>query len=328
MELLKEEAVLPDYAEKYLLSLKQKNRQPSTLKRYRYDLIDIFEWIKFKHKSTSLTTWCRLTPNEIEEYFHLLLIQRKYKIRTFKRVATVVNQLYRFTIENGWANLNPMENIVMPELKETDLSYTDFLSDVEVKKLLHIIHSSSGLTEKQKKARAYLNGRNHSIVILFLYYGLTLQEVIGLKMKDIHFENNTIDIISASSLSRTITIRQEDKLHLYHYYKTIPKPVLPRYHSHDPFFLAFDFQRYTYRWVYESDQPKGLTEIALQKMLREEVKRAGLRKGISAQHLRHTYVLTKLKSGVAAENIIQQLGLKSPIAIKRYLTYLENTLDN
>ncbi|EEL61798.1 Phage integrase [Bacillus cereus F65185] len=35
--------------------------------------------------------------------------------------------------------------------------------------------------------------------------------------------------------------------------------------------MAFDFNRGTYRWVYEKDAPKGLSEVAIQKMIRLEV---------------------------------------------------------
>lgn len=67
-------------------------------------------------------------------------------------------------------------------------------------------------------------------------------------------------------------LNEEDKLHLYNYYKTIPEPVRPKYHSNDPLFVAFDFTHGTYHWRYEDDAPKFLTEISVQKMIRLEVK--------------------------------------------------------
>ncbi len=83
-------------------------------------------------------------------------------------------------------------------------------------------------------------------------------------------------------------------------------------------FVAFDFNRGTYRWVYENDAPKALTEIAIQKMIRLEVAIANLRKGISGQHFRNTYILNLIKKETPESEIIKLAGFKSKISLKRY----------
>ncbi|MBO1581614.1 hypothetical protein J4P91_18625 [Bacillus sp. XF8] len=72
-------------------------------------------------------------------------------------------------------------------------------------------------------------------------------------------------------MSRIITLAEEDKKQLFRYYKTIPEPVRPKYHSYDPLFVAFDFTRGTYHWSYENEAPKGLFEVSVQKMIRLEI---------------------------------------------------------
>ncbi|MEX5522633.1 MULTISPECIES: hypothetical protein [Bacillus cereus group] len=42
-------------------------------------------------------------------------------------------------------------------------------------------------------------------------------------------------------------LKEEDKIRLFTYYKTIPKPVRPRYYSTDPLLVAFDFKRGNFR---------------------------------------------------------------------------------
>lgn len=137
--------------------------------------------------------------------------------------------------------------------------------------------------------------RNIAILNLLIDYGLSLQELTALTMHHVHFETNTLSIPATAGVERTITLAKEDKKQLYNYYKSIPEPVRPKYHSDDSLFVAFDFNRGTYRWVYENDAPKALTEIAIQKMIRLEVARANLRKGISGQHFRNTYILNLIK---------------------------------
>lgn len=126
--------------------------------------------------------------------------------------------------------------------------------------------------------------RNISIATLLLDYGLSLKKLVSLRMKHVHFENNTL---------------------------SIPEPVRPKYHSNDPLFVAFDFTRGAYHWSYEDDASKFLTEISVQKMIRLEVKRANLRKGISAQHFRNTFILRRIQNNNTSEQIMQQIGFKS-----------------
>lgn len=106
-------------------------------------------------------------------------------------------------------------------------------------------------------------------------------------------------------------------------YVTIPEPVRPKYHSNDPLFVAYDFTRKTYHWSYDNDAPKALTEIAVQKMIRLEVERANLRKGISAQHLRNTFILQLIENEVLEGQIINQVGFKSKLSLKRYYDYID-----
>ena len=84
-------------------------------------------------------------------------------------------------------------------------------------------------------------------------------------MQQVHFGKNMITVLHNKGTERRIMLKEEDKIRLFTYYKTIPEPVRPRYHSTDPLLVAFDFKRGTFRWVYDNDAPKALTAIAVQK---------------------------------------------------------------
>ncbi|QWG92786.1 tyrosine-type recombinase/integrase [Bacillus mycoides] len=157
---------------------------------------------------------------------------------------------------------------------------------------------------------------------------LRREDFVSLRMVHVHFENNTLSIPEDSKVNRTIHLKEEDKLHLYNYYKTIPEPVRPKYHSNDPLFIAFDFTRGTYHWSYDDAAPKFLTEISIQKMIRLEVKRANLRKGISAQHFRNTYILRRIQGNYTPEQIMPQIGFKSNLSLKRYSNYYKRSIAN
>ncbi|NYS76018.1 site-specific integrase [Bacillus sp. BH32] len=297
--------------------LLDKGRKPSTIKRYAYDIENFGQWLQESERHPLHNIWTTLNTEDYEEYFNVLKKQRNYSDKTIHRVYIVLSRLYQYL-----ALPNPMEDMNLIVQPNRALRDEDFISKTEEKRLKYILTSLEGLTEKQRSVRPLLMDRNIAVVHLLINNGLSLQELVGLQMKNVHFENNTISVPGILGIKRTILLTEDDKKILFNYYKTIPKPVRPKYHSNDPLFVAFDFTRKTYHWSYENDAPKALTEIAVQKMIRLEVERANIRKGISAQHLRNTFILRLIENKVLEEEIIKQVGFKSKLSLKRYYDYI------
>ncbi|EEM13462.1 tyrosine-type recombinase/integrase [Bacillus pseudomycoides] len=307
-----------DTVQHFASFLLDKGRKPSTIKRYVYDIEDFGQWLQKSKKLPTCNIWTTLDKKDYEAYFYDLKKKRQYSDKTMHRVYIVLNRLYQYL-----KLPNPLEGMQLSIQPNRALRDEDFITKEEEKTLKSILSSLEGLTEKQRSVRPLLMDRNISIVHLLIHNGLSLQELVGLQMKYIHFENNTISVPGIVGIERTIFLTEDDKKRLFNYYKTIPEPVRPRYHSNDPLFVAFDFTRKTYHWSYENDAPKALTEIAVQKMIRIEVKRANLRKGISAQHLRNTFILRLIEHGILEEQIIKQVGFKSKLSLKRYYDFID-----
>ncbi|PEQ87946.1 tyrosine-type recombinase/integrase [Bacillus cereus] len=303
--------------------LSNKGRKSSTIKRYIYDVESFIQWLHQSKRFTNDTIWESLQKKDFESFFNHLKADRQYSDKTVHRIYIVLNRLY------GYLDLpSPIEGTTHIDPPNRALRREDFVSFEEEKRLKEVISSLEGLTEKQRSVRPMILERNVSIVILLLDYGLSLKELVSLRMVHVHFENNTLSIPEDSKVNRIIDLKEEDKLYLYNYYKTIPEPVRPKYHSNDPLFVAFDFTRGTYHWSYEEDAPKFLTEISIQKMIRLEVKRANLRKGISAQHFRNTFILRRIQRDSTSEEIIKQIGFKSNLSLRRYFDYYKQSIKN
>ncbi len=308
-----------DTIQAFSIFLLNKGRKPSTIKRYVYDIEDFGHWLEKNKKLPSSNIWATLCTKDYEDYFSDLKKNRHYSEKTMHRVFIVLNRMHHFL------NIpNPLKNMEISIQPDRTLRNEDFITSDEEKRLKHIVTSLEGLSEKQRPVRPLLMDRNIAILNLLIDYGLSLQELTALTMNHVHFETNTLSIPATAGVERTVTLTKEDKKQLYTYYKSIPEPVRPKYHSNDPLFIAFDFNRGTYRWVYENDAPKGLTEIAIQKMIRLEVSRANLRKGISGQHFRNTYILNLIKKETPESEIIKLAGFKSKVSLKRYYQYAEN----
>lgn len=75
--------------------------------------------------------------------------------------------------------------------------------------------------------------------------------------------------------------------------------------------------------MYEKDAPKVLSEVAIQKMIRLEVKRAELNRRISAQQMRNTFILRLIKQGLTDDELVKRMSFKTKISLKRFYQYLE-----
>ncbi|WP_033666333.1 tyrosine-type recombinase/integrase [Bacillus toyonensis] len=306
----------------YLLN---KGRKPSTIKRYIYDVESCIHWMQQsgRFSDSDEMNWESLYKKDFEAFFNYLIEERQYSDKTVHRIYIALNRLYEYLDLPS-----PIESVIHIAPTDRALRTEDFISPQEERRLKEVSASLEGLTEKQRSTRPMILERNLSIIILLLDYGLSLHELVSLRMKHVRFENNTLSIPDDTKINRTIQLKEEDKLHLYNYYKSIPEPVRPRYHSDDPLFVSFHFRLGTYVWSYDDDAPKFLTEISVQKMIRLEVKRANLRKGISAQHFRNTFILRMFQQQCTDEHIVKQVGFKTHESLKRYRKYYTNSNEN
>lgn len=216
--------------------------------------------------------------------------------------------------------ISPLNDIHLSLIPDQSLNDNDFITEAEEKRLKQTVLSTKGLTERQAKYRPLIMDRDACIINLIVNYGLSLQE---LNMSHMQFASNTLIVPVENGMTRSISLTGEDTKQLYKYYKMIPEPVRPRQYTDNPFFVAFDFNRGTYRWVYEIDAPKALSEVAVQKMIRLEVKRAGVNRRISAQQMRNTFILRLIKQGINEDELVSRMGFKTKISLKRYFRYLQ-----
>jgi site-specific recombinase XerD len=311
----------PKHAIDFILDLEKRGKRPSTIKRYQYDLEDYLAWIRVNELSYEDPKV--YSVSFIQSYFDLLSEERNYSYRTLKRVFSVLKQYHHFLCLQKKLSNNPALDIQLHSYSEDGFTEEMFLQEDEHEQLLEIIPTSEGLTENQMKAYPILSKRNLAIFTLLLHHGLTLHEVSAIESRHLSFIQKELMIESDDALTnRVISLDKKESEILYHYYESIPAAVRPTQYSADPFFVAFDFKRQTYRWSYEENRPKRLTEIAIQKMIRHEIQRAGLRKGISAQHFRRTAILQMLQKEEDIEKIQHHFGMKTPLTLNRYYDYL------
>ncbi|PHA24973.1 integrase [Bacillus cereus] len=298
--------------------LTEKGRKQSTIKRYAYDIKDFYKWLRANEKLLHIKSWSELSESDYQTYFSELEDKRKYSQQTRHRIWVVLKKVHMFL-----GIVSPLDSINLSLIPDQSLNDNDFITEMEEKLLKQTVLSTKGLTERQAKYRPLIMDRNVCIINLVVNYGLSLQELVSINMSHIQFARNILMIPGENGTTRSVSLTMEDTQQLYKYYTTIPEPVRPRQHTDNPLFVAFDFNRGTYRWVYEKDAPKALSEVAIQKMIRLEVKRAELNRRISAQQMRNTFIIRLIKQGLTEDELVSSVGFKTKISLKRYYQYLK-----
>jgi len=185
----RKEYPLPEYIEAYLFHLGASGRQPSTLKRYRYDLIDVHKY--FHDHNVELDApeaWLAVPLESWKTFVNDFLIEEKqYQQATVARIVTVINSLTVF--------LNPLRKKMLAYAQPAHTLTVDQIAlPTEFNKLVRTIRSTSGLSENQLQAHPYLVNRNELIVTLFYKYGLRVHHIIRLRMNDLHLASHEFEL--------------------------------------------------------------------------------------------------------------------------------------
>ena len=327
---------LPKFIYDFLFSMEEKGRREGTIIRYGYYLEEFCDWLKANQKTdVTFELWKGLTEEDFFTYYtQELITNRSYSKESLMRIESVLTQLYLFYKEQHPEIISPAMTLDKKKLAERHLSKDDFITEADFNQLIRTMDSLEGLTKNQLKCREMLIRRNISIATLFYKYGLMMSEVLAIAMHDLNFGLNfenrryiRVDNQRIPGLKREVDISLDDAKLIMDYLNDIPLPVRPKHNSSDPLFVAFDFYRLTFRWVYDDDdkvdngKPKALSRLAIQKMIREEAKRAGLPKGATAQQMRNSAILRDIQKGETDEAIMKKYGLLTSMGLRRYRAY-------
>lgn len=305
--------MLPQIAQNFLTEMVNKNRKPSTIKRYNADLRVFLNWLSDYRANSNLEeleTYKSLTNDDITAYL-TYLTHKKYSPDTTRRLASVLRGLLTYLNINTHV-IPKRANVAV----KRDLNRFDFITDEEWLLLLRNVQNIS-ITS----TRYILKDRNISILILLRFYGLSASEIHRMEMRDINFAQQTLTVRS-EAITRTLSIKKQDIELMIKYFNCIPKMIRPRYWSSDPFFVSYYNQTKSFHYDYQKSEPKRLSVRGIQKMIKDETEKAGMR-NVSSTNLRNTCILDMLKTDAAENNIVLFFGLSNNLSLSRYMKYIK-----
>lgn len=234
----------------------------------------------------------KITVNHIRKVLPNLTI---YSNNSIDKIYRLINKTFKIAISDRLIPFNPMENesISKPKSDKPNKSI-EALTLEEHKKLLEAI-------EKQEHKYKY-------IILLQLYTGMRIGEVLALSIKDIDYKNNTITI------SKTLTRDENDKtimgdttktenskrtILINDKVKSILKQAQKRQMTNINGLLFYDNEKNTY-----------ITPSEINSYLKRLNKKENITSNLHTHMLRHTYATRCIESGMQAKALQKILGHK------------------
>ncbi len=262
----------------------------NTIRNYRNTLermANFFESIKiFKTKDIDL-----IAINRYRQYLsqqtsirknNLALKSQSYQIVVFR-------SFLKYMLKQGHLVLNP-DNLELPRAR---MRRIEFLSEQEIKKLVHTIITDKTIPTLQRK-------RNQAIILTIFGSGLRLSEVLSLKKSDISNQDNRLIIQGKGGKVRTAFLSPHSR-------EAIREYLLERKADNNPYL----FISHSKNNSSQSPSPKPLTPRMIQLMLQKYAQMSGIFKKITPHTLRHSFATKILFEGGDLRSVQTLLGHSS-----------------
>ncbi|MGG0750288.1 tyrosine-type recombinase/integrase [Priestia megaterium] len=308
---------IPLIVQRFLVHLHESGKKHSTISMYKHDLNAFFRWLNQQYPHIAPETLPE--GRECYEEYFTYLKEKNLSEANLRRVASHLNGLLRF-----YDLIHQIGVLKAPTKKQRELTDNDFISKDDACLLLESVISHKNLTDTQLKIHEHIASRNQSILILMLHYGLTINEVVSLNIKDINFSQNALTITTTKG-KRILDLSSDDKKIIYNYFSAIPSLFKPKDYTDDPLFLSFHPQKMVYWYDYNLNKPRRISLIGVKRMIEKEVQRSGLQAKVRSTQFRNSCILNKLLEGYSNEQIIHYFGLSTRHALYRYKRYLKSS---
>jgi integrase/recombinase XerD len=265
-----------------------RNLRPYTIKYYRNEISAFLNQLSEQGIDVTLLKPSNITEEHIKE--NVILYMRNYKGAKVVSINTRLRALrvfFNFLHKQKYIPNNPMENIKL--LKDRKRVIPTF-SKEQLNKLF-----------RQPDLKTFTGFRDYTIMMLLLETGIRVNELIGLTLADIRWEDNLICIRNAKSYrERLVPIQKEMKNQLKKYV------AIRGYVENDALFVTIDGKPMTKRGVQNRIEKYGVL--------------AGI-KGVrcSCHTFRHTFAKLSVQQGANIFELQTILGHTSMEIVKTYV---------
>lgn len=232
----------------------------------------------------------------------LQLNQTDIAVTTQCRIISGLRTFFHMLVIEDVLTENPAELLEMPARPR---HLPDVLSDREIEAI-------QATFDRSQPGPA----RNYVIVEVLYGCGLRVSELVNLKLSNLYFDEEMIQVIGKGNKERWVPINSRALALVDEYIHTIRSHITPQPGQQQFLFLNL--------------RGHQLTRVAVFQFIKEAVDRAGIHKNVSPHSLRHSFATELVQNGADLRAVQEMLGHQSlsTTEIYTHLTpqYLRDTL--
>ncbi len=132
------------------------------------------------------------------------------------RILSAIKKYYDYLIESGLRTDHPCKRLTIKKNHNPAIQLQDLFSSEELQLLL-----------QRENRYWFLEMRNHVLISLLVYQGLTSDEIVRLELKDVDLDNGTIYIKASKNLnSRTLELTPKQMIPIKSYIDEVRPKML------------------------------------------------------------------------------------------------------
>lgn len=302
----------PEFLNSFLdYSITILNKSPNSVKEYNYDISMFLKYMKIHFKLTDekdfsnvnindfdINTLRKITLADIHSFISFLAVTNKNKPATRARKISTLRIFFKYlSVKANIIENNPAQNLETPKQERRMPKY---LTLEESKKLLEIACSEDNRNKE----------RDYAIITLFLNCGMRLSELVGINIKDIHFDECRMTVIGKGNKERTIYLNKACMNAINKYLIQRPKEGI-NLNSKDALFL--------------SERRERISKRTIQHIVEKELRQAGFDTSKYSTHkLRHTAATLMYQYGEVDIRALQELLGHASISTTEIYTHVSN----
>lgn len=259
--------------DRYIDYLKyNRNYSENTLINYESDIKEYLLYLE-----SELLDYLKIEYSDLRyllEHYNNL----KYNSTSIRRKISSLKGFYKYLVREGKINNNPFNYVELPK-KEKKLP--KYLNYNEFYEILNVIKTDS-----------LLGLRNRLIIELLYATGVRVSELVSIKINDINFYNNSINVIGKGNKERIV------------FFNDICKDYIERFIKESK-----DFRNCDYLIINKNGD--SITTRGITFIIDSIIKETSIIKNISPHVLRHTFATHLLNNGCDLMTVQELLGHSS-----------------
>ena len=275
------------YTDDFIEFLKrEKKMAPNSCEAYRRD---VSEFVAFE-ASRGITDVTASTSTEMVAWLHQLK-EKGRSTSTVNRKVASLRAFFRYLIDRGYTSSDPTSGIRSPRIERKEIEY---LTMQEIDRLLESPDDS-------------VRGvRDRAILEVLYATGIRVSELIELNMDSINLRMGFITCDGPGSRARIIPLGRPARAALENYISGARLQLIRDRAEEEALFV--------------NQYGRRITRQGLWKIIRHYADKAGIRKRITPQILRHSFAVHMLQNGADLKSLQELLGHEDAAATQVYLT--------